>query len=173
MAQLTGQDKKKLSQATVGAGKQADPFHSTTWQIGEGLMKEHAQNTPDVSPLPSSVSTEGYQWDCVAEALLADYLQSHQEAVTAIKAQVTDPLQRVEALSKLSTAMDRTFRALDRGTTTPELPPLVVARTVLARQSEFIKQRFPRHLPAFLEILEPFGQELLADASWQTGTTRS
>lgn len=120
--------------------------------------------------LPGTTHGEDHPWDCMAETLLADYLHAHQEAIAAIKSQVSDPLQRVEALSKLSLAMDRTFRALDRGN--PEIPPLVIARTLLDRQSEFIKQRFPNHLAAFLEILEPFGHELLADDSWQTGAAK-
>ncbi len=106
----------------------------------------------------------GKQWEVLAETLLTAYLQSHQEAMEAIQGQVTDPLQRVEALSKLSLALDRTFRALDRGGA--EVSPLLVARTVLDRQAEFIKLRFPNHLSAFLEILEPFGQALLADGSF-------
>lgn len=106
------------------------------------------------------------RWDQLAQTLLTEYLQSHQEAMVAIKAEVTDPLQRVEALSKLSLALDRTFRALDRGETS--LSPLLIARLVLERQAEFIKLRFPNHLPAFLEILEPFGQILLADGAFQS-----
>lgn len=105
------------------------------------------------------------RWERLAETLLIEYLQAHQEAMLAIQSQITDPLQRVEALSKLSMALDRTFRALDRGGAAAS--PLLVARIVLERQAEFIKQRFPGHLPAFLEILEPFGQSLLTDASFQ------
>ncbi len=107
----------------------------------------------------------GHRWDLLAETLLTDYLQAHQEAMVAIKSDVSDPLQRVEALSKLSLALDRTFRALDRGGA--EHSPLLIARLVLERQAEFIKQRFPSHLPAFLDILEPFGQMLLNDGTFQ------
>ncbi|MEO5340636.1 MAG: DUF1804 family protein [Magnetococcus sp. MYC-9] len=114
----------------------------------------------------SSRRPVGNHWEKLAENLLHAYLQAHQEAMLAIQAQVTDPLQRVEALSKLSLALDRTFRALDRGDTTPS--PLWVARMVLERQAEFIKQRFPNHLSAFLEILEPFGQTLLHEEGLQS-----
>ena len=117
-----------------------------------------AANHPDPKPV-------GNRWESLAETLLTEYLEAHQEAMVAIQTQVTDPLQRVEALSKLSLALDRTFRALDRGGT--ETAPLLVARIVLDRQAEFIKQRFPGHLSAFLEILEPFGQALLADGTFQ------
>lgn len=123
-------------------------------------------NAPASFPRPSTPH-DSKQWAHLAEELLADYMASHQEAVATIKDEVTDPRQRAEALSKLSLAMDRTFRALDRGT--PEHTPLAIAQMVLERQSDFIKQNFPDHLPAFLEILKPFGQALLTDPSWQRG----
>ncbi len=100
----------------------------------------------------------GHNRDSLSEALLEDYLESHKEAVEAIKTQITDPFQRVDALCKLSQALDRTFRSLDK--TNPEHAPLRVAQTVLQHQADFIKHRFPNHLPAFLEILEPFGREI-------------
>ena len=118
-----------------------------------------------MQPEEGAVKQGDNRWEQFAETLLTEYLQSHQEAMQAIQSQVTDPLQRVEALSKLSMALDRTFRALDRGGTNAS--PLLIARIVLERQAEFIKQRFPGHLPAFLEILEPFGQALLTDGSFQ------
>ena len=126
------------------------------------------ESNPGIPPVVTY--GEDNPWDGMTETLLADYLHAHQEAIAAIKSQVKDPLQRVEALSKLSVAMDRTLRALGRGNL--ETSPLVVARILLDRQSEFIKQRFPNHIAAFLEILEPFGHELLADDSWQTGTAK-
>lgn len=129
-------------------------------------MNEETSNSTSPAIPSAMIHLEGSLWEQMAKTLLDDYLQSHQEAVTAIKTQVSDPLQRVEALSKLSLAMDRTFRALERGNVGPT--PLTIAQMVLERQSEFIKQRFSNHLPAFLEILEPFGQALLADPSWQT-----
>ncbi len=90
--------------------------------------------------------------------MLEDYLGIHNRAVSEIKKQVTDPLKQVEALSKLSQALDRTFRALDK--VTPELSPLAIARQVLEQQVTFVKERFPNHAPALLEVLRPFGREL-------------
>ena len=155
MAQLTEQDKETLKLKCNLTRKRP---------MNENVHAVQSHASPNIE-LPS-IHTDDCRWNSMATTLLADYLQSHQEAVTAIKTQVTDPLQCVEALSKLSLAMDRTFRALVRGT--PEHSPLTIARMVLERQSEFIKERFPNHLPVFLEILEPFGQALLTDVFWQT-----
>lgn len=124
----------------------------------------HGPFSPSQSGKPQA---GGSHWQPLSETLLVDYLHAHQEAITTIKGEVSDPLQRVEALSKLAMAMDRTFRALDRGS--PEQDPLTMARLILERQSEFVREKFPDHLPLFLEILEPFGNSLLVDDSWQSG----
>ncbi|MBF0125699.1 MAG: DUF1804 family protein [Magnetococcales bacterium] len=94
--------------------------------------------------------------------LLEDYLALHRDAVEAVKREeVMTPLQRVDALSRLSQALDRTLRAL--GKASPDLSRLAVARWVLGRQAEFVKTRFPDHLSLFVEILEPFSEELLRE----------
>ncbi|MBF0096161.1 MAG: DUF1804 family protein [Magnetococcales bacterium] len=103
-------------------------------------------------------------WQQAANTLWQEYLQAHRLAMHALLQEVSDPLQRVETLAKLSLALDRTFRALDQGNSA--LPPLQVARQLLERQAAFIQEHYPRHLPAFLEILEPFGLSLLHDAAF-------
>ncbi len=118
---------------------------------------------------PATESQEQHQadsWQQVANTLWQEYLQAHRQAMQALLQEVSDPLQRVETLAKLSLALDRTFRALDQSNNS--VPPLQVARQLLERQAAFIQQYYPRHLPAFLEILEPFGQALLQDAAFTT-----
>ncbi|MBF0184291.1 MAG: DUF1804 family protein [Magnetococcales bacterium] len=110
-------------------------------------------------------------WQHLAQTLWQEYLQAHRQAMTALLQEVVDPLQRVETLAKLSLALDRTFRALEQGQ--PAISPLSIARQVLERQAEFIQRRYPSHLTAFLEILEPFGQALLQDNLFTDGTAQS
>ncbi|MBF0371397.1 MAG: DUF1804 family protein [Magnetococcales bacterium] len=111
-----------------------------------------------------AAGNRGSQWlagerrDYLVERLLEDYLQLHLEAVEAVQDQVEDPLGRVDALARLSQALDRTLRSLGRAS--PELSRLAVAKAILEKQAEFVKLRFPNHMPAFLEVLEPFGDEL-------------
>lgn len=103
----------------------------------------------------------GNRREILVSALLEDYLSLHQEAVAAVKSGVIEPLERVNALSRLSQALDRTLRAL--GKASPELSRLAVARWVLERQAEFVRLRFPEHLGMFVEMLEPFGEELVRE----------
>lgn len=107
----------------------------------------------------------GNRREVLVSALLEDYLGLHKEAVAAVKNGVVEPLERVDALSRLSQALDRTLRAL--GKASPELSRLAVAKWVLERQAEFIKTRHPEHLGVFVEILEPFGEELVRETSKQ------
>ncbi|MBF0294267.1 MAG: DUF1804 family protein [Magnetococcales bacterium] len=93
--------------------------------------------------------------------LLVEYLEMHMEAIESVKCQVADPLHRVNALSRLSQALDRTMRSL--GKASPELSRLAVAQWVLTRQAEFVRNHCPDHLPVLLEILEPFGEALLRE----------
>ena len=115
-------------------------------------------STPGKKPPSVPVISPAGKRETLALALLEDYLQVHQEAVAAIKADVSDPMARVDALSRLSQALDRTLRSLDKAS--PVTSRLEVAKRVLERQAAFVNDRFPDHLPAFLEVLEPFGQEL-------------
>lgn len=103
----------------------------------------------------------GSSRETLVGALLEEYLVMHKDAVEAIKKQVDTPLQRVDALSRLSQALDRTLRAL--GKASPEMSRLAMASWVLERQAEFVKNRFEHYLPVFVEVLEPFGAELVRE----------
>ena len=126
------------------------------------MTRGNPRTTPDPgdrsSPARSSSPEACVDWNTVACGLLEDYLGIHHKAVEEIKNQVNDPMKQVEALSKLSQALDRTFRSLYKAS--PDHAPLTVAREVLALQVTFVKERFPNHAPALLEILAPFGREL-------------
>ncbi|NGZ06361.1 MAG: DUF1804 family protein [Magnetococcales bacterium] len=108
-------------------------------------------------------SLAGAQREQLVSHLLDLYLKLHREAVEAVAGSDLAPLARVDALSRLSQALDRTLRALSKAS--PELSRLAVAKWVLERQAAFIKTRFPCHLEAFVEILEPFGAELVRETS--------
>jgi len=43
----------------------------------------------------------------------------------------------------------------------PELNRLAVASEVLQLLAKFVRDRFPAHATAFMEVLEPFGEELV------------
>ncbi|MBF0448161.1 MAG: DUF1804 family protein [Magnetococcales bacterium] len=93
------------------------------------------------------------------DRLLGEFLVLHTEAMASVKEEVQDPIKQVEALTRLSQALDRTVNALVKATPPP--PCLTIARDVLQKQVVFVERRFPQHAQALLAILEPFGEELI------------
>jgi hypothetical protein len=91
--------------------------------------------------------------------LLGEFLVLHKEAMESVKAEVVDPIKRVEALTRLSQALDRTLNALVKAT--PQISHLTIAQDVLKHQVAFVESNFPQHAAALLTILEPFGEELI------------
>jgi hypothetical protein len=69
------------------------------------------------------------------------------------------PLERAEAMSRLADAYTKTIRAITKSA--PELNRLAVASEVLQLLAKFVRDRFPAHAVAFMEVLEPFGEELV------------
>jgi hypothetical protein len=93
------------------------------------------------------------------DKLLSEFLVLHKEAMESVKTEITDPIKRVEALTRLSQALDRTLNALLKAT--PKTPELTIAKDVLNHQVAFVQANFPQQAPALLTILEPFGAELI------------
>jgi hypothetical protein len=67
-------------------------------------------------------------------------------------------VQRVQLLSSLMDNIQKGTSAMRR--LLPETNELAVAMKVLRGMAEFVQKRFPQHGAAFIEILEPFGDEL-------------
>ncbi|MBF0610494.1 MAG: DUF1804 family protein [Magnetococcales bacterium] len=96
--------------------------------------------------------------DALSETLLQDYFLVHLEALDSLKLSQEDPIKKVDALSKLSQALDRTLSSLEK--VSPDLSRLAIAKQFLERQIQFVEKHFPHHLPCFVEVLEPFGNHL-------------
>ncbi|MBF0270878.1 MAG: DUF1804 family protein [Magnetococcales bacterium] len=132
------------------------------WRAGDREQGVDWEVNPSSGPWDQAAAClVGNRRERLVSALLEDYLGLHKEAVEAVKGGEVKPLERVEALSRLSQALDRTLRAL--GKASPELSRLAVARWVLERQAEFVRLRYPEHLGVLVEILEPFGAELVRE----------
>lgn len=66
--------------------------------------------------------------------------------------------KRVELLASLADAFNKAISASKK--ILPETSQLAIALDVLQKLSLFISERHPQHLAAFVEILEPFGDEV-------------
>lgn len=89
--------------------------------------------------------------------IIEDFALLFQMTIEQVKnAENVRPLEKAEAISRLSDAYSKTVKAA--GASNPELSRLSVAMDVIKRQAEFIKEEYPEHLDMFLEVLEPFGE---------------
>ena len=119
-----------------------------------------------------AAKTEGDDWDRARSAarlasgglgeitpiVIEDFVLLFQSTVEALKNGEVDPIKRAEALSRLADAYTKTMKAASAGD--PKLAELAVALKVVEELTKFIRDRFPDRLPAFAQILEPFGARL-------------
>lgn len=120
-------------------------------------------------------AANGDDWDIVRAAqamgddnfkqlsvrLLEDYLLQHQATMEMLKNDKDknlSALQRAEILASMSDSFNKTMASFKR--LSPELNRQAVGLDVLQRLAGFAQKRFPAHVPALLELLEPFGEEL-------------
>ncbi|GAB0057427.1 hypothetical protein SIID45300_01755 [Candidatus Magnetaquicoccaceae bacterium FCR-1] len=135
-------ERHKVPEATARAWKQRDAGTDLDW---DKLRAAHA--------LANGGHVE------VVQRILTDFLEAHAEAIRQVKEAEIAPADRVELLSRLTDALSKTMAALSRAA--PKLSELGVAMEILTLLAEFVRTRHPKSAPAILDILEPFGAELV------------
>lgn len=95
----------------------------------------------------------------VARQMLADYVVQHKALMDLINGDANmGAAAKVAALASLADSFNKTVAASRR--VLPETNELATALGVINKLSDFVRERFPQHSAAFLEILEPFGETL-------------
>ena len=121
----------------------------------------------------SEAEAAGDDWDSVRAAvalgddnfaslskkLLEDYLVQHQATMDMLReATNLSARERAETLASMSDSFNKTMASFKR--LAPELNKQAVQLDVLQRFASFTQARYPQHLGALVEMLEPFGEEL-------------
>lgn len=97
--------------------------------------------------------------DELARVMLAQLIHQFNATMEQLtKAEEITAEDKVKLLSSLSDAYNKAVAASKR--IMPTTTQLATALEVVNQLTDFIKNRYPQHLPAFAEILEPFGREL-------------
>jgi len=97
--------------------------------------------------------------EAVARQMLADYVVQHKALMETISGADDLPAAaKVQMLSSLADSFNKTVAASKR--VLPETSELATALAVLDKLGRFIRDHYPQHGPAFVEILEPFGAEI-------------
>jgi len=103
------------------------------------------------------LSGEGVE--SVARQMLADYVVAHKAIMDMIASDESiEAKNKVQMLASLADSFNKTVAASKR--VLPETSELATALNVLGRLGDFIRDRYPQHGPAFVEVLEPFGAEI-------------
>lgn len=95
----------------------------------------------------------------IGRSILAGFLVQYQSTMEQINAnKEISATEKVEMLTSLADAFNKTVSASRR--VLPETSQLATALEVVNLLGDFVQQHYPKHLAAFVEILEPFGEEL-------------
>lgn len=96
----------------------------------------------------------------VARAALTGFMTQYQSTIELLSANPDIPATtKVQMLASLADAFNKTVAASKR--VLPETSQLATAMEVVQKLAGFIREKYPKHAGAFVEVLEPFG-ELLA-----------
>ena len=95
----------------------------------------------------------------LTKRLLEDYLVQHQATMDLLRADdKMTARERAETLASMSDSFNKTMASFRR--LSPELNRQAIQLDTLQRFVSFAQGRFAQHLPALVEMLEPFGEEL-------------
>lgn len=101
--------------------------------------------------------------ESVNAAVLEDFILQFKTTIEAIKDGDYDGMQKTDALAKLADSYSKITNSVAK--TSPKISKLAVAMQVINLLADFIKEKYPDLLPAFVEILQPFGQEICKEFS--------
>ena len=102
----------------------------------------------------------GESLEQINQALLEQFLTFHQATMKEVQAdKEMSAADKVGAISRLADAFQKTMNAVSKSA--PELSKLAVASDILQRFARYVSEKHPQHGPALLEVLEPFGEELV------------
>lgn len=115
----------------------------------------------DWDSVRAAVALGDESFSVLGRRLLEDYLVQHQYTMDALRDDADkkiSAMQRAEILASLSDSFNKTMASFKR--LAPELNRQAIALDAMQRMASFAQKRFPQHVPALLELLEPFGEEL-------------
>ncbi len=96
--------------------------------------------------------------DCKKSAAVLVQYQSTMTMLQDTSVEELMPSERAKLLASLSDAFTKTVAA--NAKVMPETSKLATAIEVLELFGEVVKERYPQHLQAFVELVEPLGVEI-------------
>jgi hypothetical protein len=95
----------------------------------------------------------------LGKKLLEDYLLQHQATMNMLRDdKKMTAREKAETLASMSDSFNKTMNSFKR--LSPDLNRQAIGLDVLQRLAQFAQAKHPKHVPALLALLEPFGEEL-------------
>jgi uncharacterized membrane protein len=121
--------------------------------------KEAAEKGDDWDTVRTAMALGDDNFASLSKKLLEDYLVQHQATMDLLREdQKMGPRERAETLASMSDSFNKTMASFKR--LAPDLDRQAVQIDVLQRFVTFAKAKYPQHLAALADMLEPFGEEL-------------
>lgn len=121
--------------------------------------QDAADKGDDWDTVRAAVGLGDENFSTLSKKLLEDYLVQHQATMDLLRqATGMSARDRADTLASMSDSFNKTMLSFRR--LSPELNKQAVQLDVLQRLVSFAQARFPQHLTAMVELLEPFGEEL-------------
>lgn len=123
--------------------------------------KKACEAGDDWDKLRAANMLAGEGMEAVARQTLSEYVLQHKTVMDEVLA-ATDMTakQKTDALASLGDSFNKMVSASRR--VLPMSDELAIALRVIQMLTEFVKQEFPQHVEALLEILEPFTEVVVA-----------
>jgi len=113
----------------------------------------------DWDAVRAAVALGDGNFEALGKKLLEDYLVQHQATMDLLREdKQMSARDRAETLASMSDSFNKTMASFKR--LSPELNKQAVQLDVLRLLAGFAQRKFPQHVPALLDMLEPFGEEL-------------
>lgn len=132
-----------ISEATVGRWKKAAKEAGDDW---------------DKARTAHVIAGEGVE--VVVSSVVEDFMIQAQAILDEIRDGHHTTKEKVDMLVSISDAMTKMAAAAKRFA--PKVSEFGVAQDVMAKLLDFVRENFPQHSAAILEIIEPFGERLAA-----------
>lgn len=129
------------SEATIGRWKKA------AREAGDDWDKARSANV---------IAGEGVE--VVISTVVEDFMIQAQAILDELKEGSHSTAEKVGMLVSISDAMTKLAASAKRFA--PKVSELGVAQDVMAKMLDFVREEFPHHSAAILEIIEPFGEKL-------------
>lgn len=123
----------------------------------------------DWDKLRAATLLAGEGMEAIARQTLSEYVVQHKTVMAEVlAAKDMTAQQKTDALASLGDSFNKMVVASRR--VLPMSDELAIALRVIQMLTEFVRQKFPQHVKALLEILEPFTEEVVAKLGAKHGS---